>query len=94
MRSGTDGGSQLYVGVKAAAEAKMAEFWPGQAQCQHVCVCVCVCVCVGVRVRGWVGVCVCVGGWVCVCVGVWRPVTWCEKIVWVFGTYSILYARR
>jgi len=40
MWSGTDGGSQLYVGVKAAAEVTMAEFWPGQPQCQLVCVCV------------------------------------------------------
>jgi len=40
MWSGTDGGSQFYVGVKAATEATMSEFWPGQPQCQLVCVCV------------------------------------------------------
>ena len=34
------GGSQLHVGVRAAAEATMAEFLPGQHQCQLVCVCV------------------------------------------------------
>jgi len=38
MWSGTDGGSQLYVGVKATAEATMAEVRPGQPQCQFVCV--------------------------------------------------------
>jgi len=38
MWSGTDGGSQLYVGVKATAEATMAEVRPGQPQCQLVCV--------------------------------------------------------
>jgi len=42
MWSGTDGGSQLYVGVKAAAEATMAELWPNPPQCQHVCVRACV----------------------------------------------------
>ena len=42
MWSGTDGASQLYVGVKTAVEATMAEFWPGHSQCQLVCACVCV----------------------------------------------------
>jgi len=40
MWSGTDGGSQMYVGVKTTAEATMAEGRPGSPQCQLVCVCV------------------------------------------------------
>jgi len=38
MWSGSDGGSELYVGVKVGAEATVAEFWAGQPQCQLVCI--------------------------------------------------------